>query len=69
MKKITFSFNWWRIDGQPMDNKHREYLETSAFDRALEQWKDGMTSGELNETVGDDDTQYRGWWKVESYYE
>lgn len=69
MKKITFSFNWWRTDGQCVDNSHDEHLENAAMERAIEMWKDGYTSGELNETVGNDEIGYRGWWKVESTYE
>ena len=60
-KKRTITYRWWNEAG--VKPEHEEALEETAWERVLEMTKEGYTSGELCANIGDDDTEYTGWWE------
>lgn len=69
-KRLIIEYRWWRNDRTPIDERHNEALEESAWDRITKAISEGYQSGQLLDCIRmtDDDPEdgieYTGWWDL-----
>ena len=65
-RKIVIEY-WWECSRfKKIPKEYEEALKESAMSRITEMMQEGYTSGELCANIenGEDEFEFRGWWKV-----
>lgn len=63
-REIKITYRWWRNNG--ILQEHIPLLEEHAEERIHRMMKEGYVSGELVESIHDDndhEVEYSGWWE------
>jgi hypothetical protein len=69
-QKIIITYRWWNNEVEGIPPEHQAVLDEHANEHITEQMRDGVTSGELNcqlhneESGPDKEITYDGWFEI-----